>query len=129
MTRAGDDDKKKVVLYLCSDWAETFHRGAVGEKTGRKRRGLNIQSLLRRRLLTPRLCSFLAPYAATSMGEYFRDGGMHALMIYDDLTKQAVAYRQMSLLLRRPPGREAYPGDVFLFALPPIGTVCQIERG
>ena len=56
---------------------------------------------------------FLAPYAATSMGEYFRDNGMHGLMIYDDLTKQAVAYRQMSLLLRRPPGREAYPGDVF----------------
>jgi proton translocating ATP synthase F1 alpha subunit len=56
---------------------------------------------------------FLAPYSACSMGEYFRDNGMHALMIYDDLSKQAVAYRQMSLLLRRPPGREAYPGDVF----------------
>lgn len=56
---------------------------------------------------------YLAPYAATAMGEYFRDNGAHALMIYDDLTKHAVAYRQMSLLLRRPPGREAYPGDVF----------------
>jgi F-type H+-transporting ATPase subunit alpha len=56
---------------------------------------------------------FLAPYAATAMAEYFRDNGRHALIIYDDLTKQAVAYRQMSLLLRRPPGREAYPGDVF----------------
>merc|ERR1712164_180243 len=56
---------------------------------------------------------FLAPYSGCSMGEYFRDNGMHALMIYDDLSKQAVAYRQMSLLLRRPPGREAYPGDVF----------------
>jgi F-type H+-transporting ATPase subunit alpha len=56
---------------------------------------------------------FLAPYAATSMAEYFRDNGKHALIIYDDLSKQAVAYRQMSLLLRRPPGREAYPGDVF----------------
>merc|ERR1712193_228998 len=56
---------------------------------------------------------FLAPYSACSMGEYFRDNGMHALMIYDDLSKQAVAYRHMSLLLRRPPGREAYPGDVF----------------
>lgn len=56
---------------------------------------------------------YLAPYAATAMGEYFRDNGGHALMIYDDLTKHAVAYRQMSLLLRRPPGREAYPGDVF----------------
>ena len=56
---------------------------------------------------------YIAPYAATAMGEYFRDNGMHALISYDDLSKQAVAYRQMSLLLRRPPGREAYPGDVF----------------
>ena len=56
---------------------------------------------------------FLAPYTGCTMGEYFRDNGMHALIIYDDLSKHAVAYRQMSLLLRRPPGREAYPGDVF----------------
>jgi len=56
---------------------------------------------------------FIAPYAGVAMGEYFRDNGMHALIVYDDLSKQAVAYRQMSLLLRRPPGREAYPGDVF----------------
>jgi len=56
---------------------------------------------------------FLAPYTGVTMGEYFRDNGMHALIVYDDLTKQAQAYRQLSLLLRRPPGREAYPGDVF----------------
>jgi len=56
---------------------------------------------------------FIAPYAGVTMGEYFRDNGKHALIIYDDLSKQAVAYRQLSLLLRRPPGREAYPGDVF----------------
>ncbi len=61
----------------------------------------------------PAPLQFLAPYSATSMAEYFRDNGRHALIIYDDLSKQAVAYRQMSLLLRRPPGREAYPGDVF----------------
>jgi F-type H+-transporting ATPase subunit alpha len=61
----------------------------------------------------PAPMQFLAPYAGSAMGEYFRDNGMHALAIYDDLSKQAVAYRQMSLLLRRPPGREAYPGDVF----------------
>jgi F-type H+-transporting ATPase subunit alpha len=61
----------------------------------------------------PAPMQFLAPYSATAMAEYFRDNGRHALIIYDDLTKQAVAYRQMSLLLRRPPGREAYPGDVF----------------
>jgi F-type H+-transporting ATPase subunit alpha len=61
----------------------------------------------------PAPMQFLAPFAGCTMGEYFRDGGMHAVIIYDDLSKQAVAYRQMSLLLRRPPGREAYPGDVF----------------
>src|SRR5262249_8225788 len=56
---------------------------------------------------------FIAPYTGVTMAEYFRDSGRHALCIYDDLSKQAVAYRQLSLLLRRPPGREAYPGDVF----------------
>ena len=61
----------------------------------------------------PAPMQFLAPYAGCSMGEYFRDNGMHAVITYDDLSKQAVAYRQMSLLLRRPPGREAFPGDVF----------------
>lgn len=61
----------------------------------------------------PAPMQFLAPYAGCAMGEWFRDNGMHALIIYDDLSKQATAYRQMSLLLRRPPGREAYPGDVF----------------
>jgi F-type H+-transporting ATPase subunit alpha len=61
----------------------------------------------------PAPMQFLAPYAGCAMGEYFRDNGMHAVIFYDDLSKQAVAYRQMSLLLRRPPGREAFPGDVF----------------
>ena len=61
----------------------------------------------------PAPMQFLAPYTGCTMGEYFRDRGMHAVIFYDDLSKQAVAYRQMSLLLRRPPGREAYPGDVF----------------
>jgi F-type H+-transporting ATPase subunit alpha len=61
----------------------------------------------------PAPMQYIAPFTACTMGEYFRDNGMHAVIIYDDLSKQAVAYRQMSLLLRRPPGREAYPGDVF----------------
>tara|TARA_Y100000590_G_C15742865_1_gene1020910 strand:+ start:4249 stop:5784 length:1536 start_codon:yes stop_codon:yes gene_type:complete len=61
----------------------------------------------------PAPLQFLAPFSGCTMGEYFRDNGMHSLIVYDDLSKQAVAYRQMSLLLRRPPGREAYPGDVF----------------
>ena len=61
----------------------------------------------------PAPLQFLAPYTGCTMGEFFRDNGMHSLIVYDDLSKQAVAYRQMSLLLRRPPGREAFPGDVF----------------
>ena len=61
----------------------------------------------------PAPLQYLAPYTGVTMGEFFRDNGMHAVIVYDDLSKQAVAYRQMSLLLRRPPGREAYPGDVF----------------
>ncbi|MCY3752609.1 MAG: F0F1 ATP synthase subunit alpha, partial [Alphaproteobacteria bacterium] len=61
----------------------------------------------------PAPLQFLAPYSGCAMGEYFRDNGMHAVIVYDDLSKQATAYRQMSLLLRRPPGREAFPGDVF----------------
>jgi len=61
----------------------------------------------------PAPMQFLAPYAGCAMGEYFRDNGMHAVIVHDDLSKQATAYRQMSLLLRRPPGREAFPGDVF----------------
>ena len=61
----------------------------------------------------PAAMQFLAPYSGCAMGEYFRDNGRHALTIYDDLSKQAAAYREISLLLRRPPGREAYPGDVF----------------
>src|SRR5437773_10967775 len=61
----------------------------------------------------PAAMQFLAPYSGAAMGEYFRDHGQHALTIYDDLSKQAAAYRGISLLLRRPPGRETYPGDVF----------------
>ncbi len=76
----------------------------------------------------PAPLQFLAPFAGCAMGEYFRDNGMHALIIYDDLSKQAVAYRQMSLLLRRPPGREAYPGDVFYLALAPARTRREAER-
>jgi len=69
----------------------------------------------------PASLQFLAPYVGCTIGEYFRDCGKHALIIYDDLSKHAIAYRQMSLLLRRPPGREAYPGDVFLCTFSFIG--------
>ena len=72
---------------------------------------------------------YIAPYSGCSMGEYFRDSGEDALIVYDDLTKQAWAYRQVSLLLRRPPGREAYPGDVFLSPLAPARTCGAHQRG
>src|SRR6266404_5902487 len=77
----------------------------------------------------PAPMQFLAPYAGCAMGEYFRDNGMHAVIVYDDLSKQAVAYRQMSLLLRRPPGREAYPGDVFYLGIrPAINVGLSVSR-
>jgi len=109
---AGKDDSKKL---FCIYVAIGQKRSTVAqlvkklEETG----AIEYSIVVAATASDPAPMQFLAPYAATSMGEYFRDNGMHGLMIYDDLTKQAVAYRQMSLLLRRPPGREAYPGDVF----------------
>ena len=82
-------------------------------KTLEDRGALSYSIIVAATASEPAPLQFLAPFAGCAMGEYFRDNGMHALIIYDDLSKQAVAYRQMSLLLRRPPGREAYPGDVF----------------
>ncbi len=76
----------------------------------------------------PAPMQFLAPYAATAMAEHFRDNGRHALIIYDDLSKQAVSYRQMSLLLRRPPGREAYPGDVFYLHSRLLERSCKLNE-
>jgi F-type H+/Na+-transporting ATPase subunit alpha len=76
----------------------------------------------------PAPMQFLAPYTGCAMGEYFRDNGKHALIIYDDLSKQAVAYRQMSLLLRRPPGREAYPGDVFYIHSRLLERACKLNE-
>ncbi len=75
----------------------------------------------------PAPLQYLAPYCGAAMGEYFRDNGMHSLAIYDDLSKQAVAYRQMSLLLRRPPGREAYPGDVFYIHSRLLERACKLS--
>jgi F-type H+-transporting ATPase subunit alpha len=75
----------------------------------------------------PAPLQFLAPYTGCTMGEYFRDNGMHAVIVYDDLSKQAVAYRQMSLLLRRPPGREAYPGDVFYLHSRLLERACKLS--
>ncbi|HAV51118.1 MAG TPA: F0F1 ATP synthase subunit alpha, partial [Brevundimonas sp.] len=82
-------------------------------KTLEERGALDYTIVVAATASEPAPLQFLAPFSGTAMGEYFRDNGMHAVIVYDDLSKQAVAYRQMSLLLRRPPGREAYPGDVF----------------
>ncbi|MGA0164151.1 MAG: F0F1 ATP synthase subunit alpha, partial [Bdellovibrionota bacterium] len=77
---------------------------------------------------SPAPLQFLAPYSGCAMAEYFRDSGRHALIIYDDLSKQAVAYRQLSLLLRRPPGREAYPGDVFYLHSRLLERACKLSN-
>ncbi len=109
---AGDDESKK--LY-CIYVAVGQKRSTVAQLVKRLEESGAIEytTVVAATASDPAPMQFLAPYAATAMAEYFRDNGRHALIIYDDLSKQAVAYRQMSLLLRRPPGREAYPGDVF----------------
>jgi F-type H+-transporting ATPase subunit alpha len=109
---AGDDEKAK--LY-CIYVAIGQKRSTVAQivRTLEERGALDYTIVVSATASEPAPLQFLAPFAGCAMGEWFRDNGMHALIIYDDLSKQAVAYRQMSLLLRRPPGREAYPGDVF----------------
>src|SRR5216683_3130051 len=109
---AGTDESKK--LY-CIYVAIGQKRSTVAQivKTLQDYGALDYSIVVAATASEPAPLQFLAPYAGCAMGEFFRDNGMHAVMVYDDLSKHAVAYRQMSLLLRRPPGREAYPGDVF----------------
>ena len=109
---AGDDEGKK--LY-CIYVAVGQKRSTVAQlvKKLEESGAIEYSIVVAATASEPAPMQYLAPYTATAMAEYFRDNGRHALIIYDDLSKQAVAYRQMSLLLRRPPGREAYPGDVF----------------
>ncbi|MFN3743224.1 MAG: F0F1 ATP synthase subunit alpha [Hyphomicrobiaceae bacterium] len=108
----GDDESQK--LY-CVYVAVGQKRSTVAQfvKALEENGALEYSIIVAATASDPAPMQFLAPFAGCAMGEYFRDNGMHAVIIYDDLSKQAVAYRQMSLLLRRPPGREAYPGDVF----------------
>ena len=108
----GDDESQK--LY-CVYVAVGQKRSTVAQfvKVLEENGALEYSIIVAATASDPAPMQFLAPFAGCAMGEYFRDNGMHAVIIYDDLSKQAVAYRQMSLLLRRPPGREAYPGDVF----------------
>ena len=107
----GDDSEKLYCIYV----AVGQKRSTVAQvvKTLRDHGALDYTIVVAATASDPAPLQFLAPYAGCAMGEYFRDNGMHAVIFYDDLSKQATAYRQMSLLLRRPPGREAYPGDVF----------------
>jgi len=108
----GDDESQK--LY-CIYVAIGQKRSTVAQiaKTLEENGALEYTIIVAATASDPAPLQFLAPFAGCTMGEFFRDNGMHGLVVYDDLSKQAVAYRQMSLLLRRPPGREAYPGDVF----------------
>ncbi len=109
---AGDDETKK--LY-CIYVAIGQKRSTVAQivKSLEENGAMEYSIVVAATASEPAPLQYLAPYTGVTMGEYFRDNGMHACIVYDDLSKQAVAYRQMSLLLRRPPGREAYPGDVF----------------
>ncbi len=108
---SGDESRKLYCVYV----AVGQKRSTVAQfvKTLEENGAMEYSIVIAATASDPAPMQFLAPFAGCAMGEFFRDNGMHAVIVYDDLSKQAVAYRQMSLLLRRPPGREAYPGDVF----------------
>jgi F-type H+-transporting ATPase subunit alpha len=107
----GDESKKLYCIYVAIGQKRSTVAQVV--KTLEDAGAMEYSIVVAATASEPAPLQFLAPYTGCTMGEFFRDNGMHAVIIYDDLSKQAVAYRQMSLLLRRPPGREAYPGDVF----------------
>ena len=111
LNQGNDENQKLYCIYV----AIGQKRSTVAQivKTLEENGALEYSIIVAATASDPAPLQFLAPFAGCTMGEFFRDNGMHALVVYDDLSKQAVAYRQMSLLLRRPPGREAYPGDVF----------------
>ncbi len=111
VNQSGDETRKLYCIYV----AVGQKRSTVAQivKTLQDYGALEYSIVVAATASEPAPLQFLAPYSGCAMGEFFRDNGMHAVIVYDDLSKQAVAYRQMSLLLRRPPGREAYPGDVF----------------
>ncbi|BCW87493.1 ATP synthase subunit alpha [Alphaproteobacteria bacterium SO-S41] len=108
---SGDESKKLYCVYVVIGQKRSTVAQLV--KTLEDFGALEYSTVVAATASDPAPLQYLAPFSGCTMGEYFRDNGMHAVIIYDDLSKQAVAYRQMSLLLRRPPGREAYPGDVF----------------
>jgi F-type H+-transporting ATPase subunit alpha len=112
LANSGDDESKKL---FCIYVAIGQKRSTVAQivRTLEENGAMEYSIVVAATASDPAPMQFLAPYTGCAMGEFFRDSGRHAVIFYDDLSKQAVAYRQMSLLLRRPPGREAYPGDVF----------------
>jgi F-type H+-transporting ATPase subunit alpha len=109
--QSGDEKRKLFCIYVAI--GQKLSTVAQIVKTLEEYGALDYSIVVSASASEPAPMQYLAPYAGCAMGEYFRDNGMHAVIIYDDLSKHAVSYRQMSLLLRRPPGREAYPGDVF----------------
>ena len=111
INESGDEKQKLYCIYVAIGQKRSTVRQI--EKTLEEAGAMEYTTIVAATASDAAPLQFLAPYTGCAMGEFFRDNGMHALIIYDDLSKQAVAYRQMSLLLRRPPGREAYPGDVF----------------
>jgi len=111
INKSGEEKDKLYCIYVAIGQKQSTVAQIV--KTLEDAGAMEYTTIVSATASNPAPLQFLAPYTGCTMGEYFRDNGMHALIIYDDLSKQAVAYRQMSLLLRRPPGREAYPGDVF----------------
>ena len=111
INKSGEEKNKLYCIYVAIGQKRSTDAQIV--KTLEDAGAMEYTTIVSATASDPAPLQFLAPYTGCTMGEYFRDNGMHALIIYDDLSKQAVAYRQMSLLLRRPPGREAYPGDVF----------------
>src|ERR687889_254037 len=124
---AGDEKKKLYCIYV----AVGQKRSTVAQfaKTLEERGALEYSIIVAATASDPAPMQFLAPFSGCAMGEFFRDNGMHAVIIYDDLSKQAVAYRQMSLLLRRPPGREAYPGDVFYLHSRLLERAAKLNEG
>jgi F-type H+-transporting ATPase subunit alpha len=111
INESDDESKKLYCIYVCIGQKRSTVARFV--RTLEDYGAMDYSIVVASTASEPAPLQFLAPYAGCTMGEYFRDNGMHAVIFYDDLSKHAVAYRQMSLLLRRPPGREAYPGDVF----------------
>ena len=126
INRSEDESKKLYCIYVAIGQKRSTVAQVV--KTLEENGALEYTIVVAATASDPAPLQFLAPYTGCSMGEFFRDNGMHGLIVYDDLSKQAVAYRQMSLLLRRPPGREAFPGDVFYLHSRLLERACKLNE-